>query len=101
MLLARCRKVADEISKKLQESKLVGRTLVLHLKTVNFEVKAKSIKLDWYTNSFEEISEAAQQLLKQELPLELRKIGISVGSLKPMDDPEVIAQQEARKISQQ
>lgn len=93
--------MADEVSKKLQESKLVGRTVVLQLKTVNFELKAKSTKLDFYTNSFDDISEAAQQLLKQELPLELRKIGISVGSLKSIDDPEVIAQQEARKSTQQ
>ena len=54
---------------------VLSRLLVSHRLT-SFESRTKSITLAKYTNDGDVINDAAQELLKKELPLSLRLMGV-------------------------
>ncbi|KAG6710772.1 hypothetical protein I3842_05G018900 [Carya illinoinensis] len=68
--------LADMLSADMQKEGLSGRTLTLKLKTSSFEVRTRAMTLQQYICSSEDILKYASNLLKAELPISLRLIGL-------------------------
>ncbi|KAF2320881.1 hypothetical protein GH714_031560 [Hevea brasiliensis] len=70
--------IAEMLCRDMQKEGLRGRTLTLKLKTASFEVRSRAVTLQKYICSSEEILKYASKLLKAELPISLRLIGLRV-----------------------
>ncbi|XP_010247333.1 PREDICTED: DNA polymerase kappa isoform X3 [Nelumbo nucifera] len=68
--------IAETLSNDMQQEGLRGRTLTLKLKTATYEVRTRAVSLQKYICSSEDILDQALKLLKSELPLSLRLIGL-------------------------
>ncbi|XP_042412179.1 DNA polymerase kappa-like isoform X1 [Zingiber officinale] len=68
--------LAETLSNDMQKEGLLGRNLTLKLKTASFEVRTRAISLQKYVNSKEDILIYASKLLKAELPVRLRLLGL-------------------------
>ncbi|XP_030550396.1 DNA polymerase kappa isoform X2 [Rhodamnia argentea] len=70
------------LSSDMQKEGLHGRTLTLKLKTSSFEVRTRALTLQKYISSRDDIYNYASKLLKAELPISLRLIGLRVSQFK-------------------
>ncbi|RHN53241.1 putative DNA-directed DNA polymerase [Medicago truncatula] len=70
--------LAEMLSTDMQKEGLHGRTLTLKLKTASFEVRNRAVTLQNYINSSDDILKHASKLLKAELPVSVRLIGLRV-----------------------
>ncbi|KAK9056621.1 hypothetical protein SSX86_023983 [Deinandra increscens subsp. villosa] len=68
--------LAEMLSADMEKEGLHGRTLTLKLKTASFEVKTRALTLQSYIWSSKDILKHASKLLKAELPVSLRLIGL-------------------------
>eukprot|EP00249_Psilotum_nudum_P023580 c28928_g1_i1 orf=1186-2268(+) len=62
----------------MEEEGLHGRTLTLKLKTTDFEVRTRSLSLPHFVHSKEDLMFHASKLLKAELPVSLRLMGLRI-----------------------
>ncbi|XP_022763513.1 DNA polymerase kappa isoform X2 [Durio zibethinus] len=70
--------IAEMLSADMQKEGLSGRTLTLKLKTASFEVRTRAMTLQKYICSRDDVLKYASKLLKAELPISLRLIGLRV-----------------------
>ncbi|XVE93509.1 hypothetical protein REPUB_Repub01dG0198900 [Reevesia pubescens] len=70
--------IAEMLSADMQKEGLSGRTLTLKLKTASFEIRTRAVTLQKYICSSDDILKYASKLLKAELPVSLRLIGLRV-----------------------
>ncbi|XWS39862.1 hypothetical protein CRYUN_Cryun18bG0090900 [Craigia yunnanensis] len=70
--------IAEMLSAEMQKEGLSGRTLTLKLKTATFEDRSRAVTLHKYICSSDDILKYASKLLKAELPISLRLIGLRV-----------------------
>ncbi|XP_027361380.1 DNA polymerase kappa [Abrus precatorius] len=70
--------LAEMLSTDMQKEGLCGRTLTLKLKTASFKVRTRAVTLQRYISSSEDILKHASKLLKAELPISVRLIGLRV-----------------------
>ncbi|KAI7738077.1 hypothetical protein M8C21_010289 [Ambrosia artemisiifolia] len=68
--------LSEMLSADMEKERLHGRTLTLKLKTASFEVKTRALTLQSYIQSSKDILKHASKLLKAELPVSLRLIGL-------------------------
>ncbi|GFP88639.1 DNA polymerase kappa [Phtheirospermum japonicum] len=68
--------LSDNLSSDMEKQGLRGRTLTLKLKTSCFEVRSRAVTLPNYICSSEDILKHAKKLLKAELPVSLRLMGL-------------------------
>ncbi|XP_026391442.1 DNA polymerase kappa isoform X1 [Papaver somniferum] len=68
--------ISETLSTEMQKEGLYGRTLTLKLKTASFEVRSRAVTLPKFIYSSEDILNHASKLLKAELPLSLRLMGL-------------------------
>nr|XP_043621769.1 DNA polymerase kappa [Erigeron canadensis] len=68
--------LSEMLSADMEKEGLYGRTLTLKLKTASFEVRTRAVTLQSYTRSSKEILKHASKLLKAELPVSLRLMGL-------------------------
>ncbi|XP_059155374.1 uncharacterized protein LOC131940665 isoform X2 [Physella acuta] len=86
-LMDKCRELCTVLAKDLENESLVGKTVTLKIKLVNFEVKTRSHTLPHHTSDERVIFNAAKLLLQTErealLPdlLRLRLMGIRMSKL--------------------
>ncbi|XP_024968527.1 DNA polymerase kappa isoform X3 [Cynara cardunculus var. scolymus] len=66
----------EMLSADMEKGGLCGRTLTLKLKTASFEVRTRAVTLQSYIWSSKDILKHASKLLKPELPVSLRLIGL-------------------------
>ncbi|KDO57898.1 hypothetical protein CISIN_1g005785mg [Citrus sinensis] len=78
LLYRKLAEIAEMLSADMQKEGLRGRTLTLKLKTASFEVRTRAVTLQKYISSSEDILKHASVLLKAELPVSLRLIGLRV-----------------------
>ncbi|KAG6424981.1 hypothetical protein SASPL_115404 [Salvia splendens] len=74
---------AVDLSENLSDLKkegIRGRTLTLKLKTSSFEVRTQAVTLPYNTCSSEDILRQAKKLLKAELPVSLRLMGLRMSN---------------------
>ncbi|XP_078430343.1 DNA/RNA polymerases superfamily protein isoform X2 [Wolffia australiana] len=76
LLFKKLEETAEALSDDLQKESLFGRTLTLKLKTSSFEVKTRATSLQKFIQSKEHIFFHASKLLRAELPLSVRLIGL-------------------------
>ncbi|XP_022148772.1 DNA polymerase kappa isoform X3 [Momordica charantia] len=70
--------LAEMLSMDMQKEGLSGRTLTVKLKTASFEVRTRAVTLQKYICSSSDILQHASKLLKAELPISLRLIGLRI-----------------------
>ncbi|CAK9315718.1 unnamed protein product [Citrullus colocynthis] len=70
--------LAEMLSMDMDKEGLTGRTLTLKLKTASFEVRTRAVTLQKYICSSSDILQHASRLLKAELPISLRLIGLRI-----------------------
>ncbi|XP_061354489.1 DNA polymerase kappa [Gastrolobium bilobum] len=78
LLYKRLAELAEMLSTDMHKEGLCGRTLTLKLKTASFEVRTRAATLQKYISSSEDILKHASKLLKAELPISVRLIGLRV-----------------------
>ncbi|KAG9440513.1 hypothetical protein H6P81_020678 [Aristolochia fimbriata] len=76
LILQKLEEIAENLSNDMNREGLTGRTLTLKVKTASFEVRSRAVTLQRYICSKEDILTHASKLLKSELPLSLRLIGL-------------------------
>ncbi|KAG6421919.1 hypothetical protein SASPL_118479 [Salvia splendens] len=72
--------LSENLSSDLKKEGIRGRTLTLKLKTSSFEVRTRAVTLPYNTCSSEEILKQAKKLLKAELPVSLRLMGLRMSN---------------------
>lgn len=86
-LMEMCDNLCQSVAEDMTKQKLKGKTVTIKLKTVNFEVKSRSLSSLNPVSTYEEISSAAKELLKHEMkacspdPLKLRLMGVRLSNL--------------------
>ncbi|XP_054778701.1 DNA polymerase kappa isoform X2 [Prosopis cineraria] len=77
-LFKKLEELAEMLSSDMRKEGLFGRTLTLKLKTASFEVRTRAVTSQKYMSSRDDIMKHAVKLLKAELPISLRLIGLRV-----------------------
>lgn len=81
-MLERLQNISEEIEKRLNRSKVAGKTVTLKIKYSDFSQQTRSRTLNYYISSKELILETAKQLLYQEkMKNSVRLLGISLSNL--------------------
>jgi len=81
-MLERLDQIANEVSKRLNKSKVAGKTLTLKIKYSDFTLQTRSKTLHYYISDKSLIFETAKDLLFQEkLSNSVRLLGISMSNL--------------------
>ncbi|VVB00700.1 unnamed protein product [Arabis nemorensis] len=76
LLYSKLAEIAEMLSDDMKKEGLIARTLTLKLKTATFEIRSRAVSLKRYTCSSEDILKHATKLLKAELPVSVRLIGL-------------------------
>ncbi|KAJ0229871.1 DNA polymerase kappa [Hirschfeldia incana] len=76
LLSSKLAEIAEMLSDDMKKEGLTARTLTLKLKTASFEIRSRAVSLQRYTCSSEDILKHATKLLKAELPVSIRLIGL-------------------------
>lgn len=90
-LYAECLTLCKMIAKECNEEKLKPKTVTLKLKTVNFQIRSRSVSLSYPVTSQQEIFEATKDLLEKEInncapkPLRLRLMGVRLSNFENSD----------------
>jgi DNA polymerase kappa len=75
-LESKCKELAENLAKDMADENLKGKTLTLKLKLTTFEVRTRAVTLNRYIHSAEDIHAAGLKLLRAELPVEIRLMGL-------------------------
>src|SRR4051812_44140266 len=81
-LSEKCNYMAHCLSEDLAKEHLEMKTLTLKLKTDTFKLRTRSHTYPKYIFSYEDIFQAALVLLKAEMPLKLRLMGLRASCLQ-------------------
>ncbi|GBG64296.1 hypothetical protein CBR_g41215 [Chara braunii] len=81
-LIMKLEELAGMLESDMATEELHGRTLTLKLKTVDFEVRTRSVTLTTYICTKEEMMPHAVKLLKAELPISVRLMGLRLSNFK-------------------
>lgn len=81
-MIERLENIAEEIERRLQKSKVAGKTVTLKIKYSDFTLQTRSKTIHYYIASKELILEIAKELLYQEkMKNSVRLLGISLSNL--------------------
>lgn len=88
-MLERLENIAEEIERRLNKSKVAGKTVTLKIKYSDFTQQTRSKTISYYISSKELILELAKELLYQEkMKNSVRLLGISLSNLNTDKDEE-------------
>ncbi|ESQ30482.1 hypothetical protein EUTSA_v10011295mg [Eutrema salsugineum] len=76
LLYSKLAEIAEMLSLDMKKEGITARTLTLKLKTASFEIRSRAVSLQRYTCSSEDILKHATKMLKAELPVSIRLIGL-------------------------
>lgn len=94
-MLERLQNISEEIEKRLNKSKVAGKTVTLKIKYSDFTLQTRSKTLDYYISSKDLILETAKMLLYQEkMKNSVRLLGISLSNLNTDKEDEKEEKQE-------
>ncbi|KAJ9459561.1 DNA polymerase kappa [Diplonema papillatum] len=81
-LREKLRAIAKTVAGRLEKENLEGRTVVLRIKKSSFEVLTRQKNLPGYVQSADDLYKHALVLLENEMPAQVRLMGIKVASFK-------------------
>ncbi|MFC4690467.1 DNA polymerase IV [Dokdonia genika] len=85
-MLEKLEHIAEEVERRLEKSKVAGKTITLKIKYSDFTLQTRSKTLDLYVRSKDIILETAKDLLYQEkMKNSVRLLGISLSNLNTED----------------
>ena len=94
--------IAEEVSKRLNKSKVSGKTVTLKIKYSDFTLQTRSKTLPYFVSDKTIILETAKDLLYQEkLSNSVRLLGISLSNLNTKTNEPKLSEQESSSISVQ
>ncbi|UAB85158.1 DNA polymerase IV [Zunongwangia sp. SCSIO 43204] len=97
-MLEKLTNIAEEIERRLQKSKVAGKTVTLKIKYSDFTLQTRSKTISYYISSKELILELAKELLYQEkMKDSVRLLGISLSNLNT-DKPSAKEKEEKKEV---
>ena len=97
-MLEKLTNIAEEIERRLQKSKVAGKTVTLKIKYSDFTLQTRSKTISYYISSKELILELAKELLYQEkMKDSVRLLGISLSNLNT-DKPSSKEKEEKKEV---
>lgn len=101
-MLEKLEHIAEEVSKRLQRSKVAGKTITLKIKYSDFTLQTRSKTLAYYISDKSIILETAKDLLYQEkLNNSVRLLGISLSNLNTENKEKKSVDVEKKTVSVQ
>ncbi|WWD17130.1 hypothetical protein CI109_101567 [Kwoniella shandongensis] len=76
--------IAEELEKDLERLQYSGKTVTVKYKLHTFENKTRAKSVGKYISTSKDILPIAQELLKRELPIRIRLLGIRLSTLKDL-----------------
>ncbi|WVQ80235.1 hypothetical protein IAT38_002340 [Cryptococcus sp. DSM 104549] len=80
--------IAEELEKDLERLEYAGKTVTVKYKLHTYENKTRARSVPKYISTAKEFLPIAQELLKKELPLRIRLLGIRLSTLKDLTLPD-------------
>jgi DNA polymerase-4 len=97
-MLEKLEHISEEVSRRLKNSKVAGKTVTLKIKYSDFTLQTRSKSLSYYISDKSVILETAKDLLYQEKPRDsVRLLGISMSNLNTEENKKP----EAKSVSVQ
>jgi len=97
-MLEKLEHISEEVSRRLKNSKVAGKTLTLKIKYSDFTLQTRSKTLSYYISDKSVILETAKGLLYQEKPRDsVRLLGVSMSNLNTEENKKP----EAKSVSVQ
>ncbi|ORY32874.1 hypothetical protein BCR39DRAFT_522235 [Naematelia encephala] len=87
-ILATLAEIAEELEKDMTSLNYAGKTVTVKFKLHTFENKSRAQSVKKWIATADEILPIAQELLKKELPLRIRLLGIRMSTLKDLTLPD-------------
>lgn len=101
-MLEKLDKIAKEVEKRLEQSKVAGKTITLKIKYSDFTLQTRSKTLPYFVSNKEVILETAKDLLYQEkMTNSVRLLGISLSNLNTDDKASTITNPIEKSVSVQ
>ncbi|KAG1140437.1 hypothetical protein G6F37_008026 [Rhizopus arrhizus] len=82
-LYEKLHELCEALEKDAEKAGVMGRNIGIKIKFVSFEVRIRSRTLPSYVSSAKDIEKVAKQLLANEMPMDLRLMGVRLANLKP------------------
>ncbi|RLN71604.1 hypothetical protein BBJ28_00007491 [Nothophytophthora sp. Chile5] len=82
-LEAKCLEMCTKLAEDLQAANRAGKNVTLKLKSTDFAVRSRSVSLVAAVSTADELYAHAVELLRRELPLTLRLMGVRAAALVP------------------
>ena len=90
-MLEKLKLIADEVAKRLANSKVAGKTITLKIKYSDFTLQTRSKTLPYFIADAAIILDTAKDLLYQEkMNNSVRLLGISLSNLNTLNKPKKI-----------
>ncbi|MEO6348438.1 MAG: DNA polymerase IV [Aquaticitalea sp.] len=101
-MLEKLDKIAKEVAKRLDSSKVAGKTVTLKIKYSDFTLQTRSKTLPYFISDKQVILETAKDLLYQEkMTNSVRLLGISMSNLNTEDSKKPTSETIAKLVSVQ
>jgi DNA polymerase-4 len=101
-MLEKLDKIAKEVAKRLEKSKVAGKTVTLKIKYSDFTLQTRSKTLPYFISDKDVILETAKDLLYQEkMSNSVRLLGISMSNLNTEDQKKTASKVTGKVVSVQ
>nr|CCA14130.1 DNA polymerase kappa putative [Albugo laibachii Nc14] len=94
-----CASICEHLAQDLAEDNVAARNITLKLKCADFSVRTRSVTLNTSIQSCKRLLQVALDLLKREMPISLRLLGIRAASLIPSVQREETNQVQKRQLT--
>ncbi|KAK4689989.1 DNA polymerase kappa, partial [Tremellales sp. Uapishka_1] len=80
--------LVEELGKDLERLKYAGKTVTVKFKLHTFQNKTRALSIKKFVSTAEDILPIARELMKKELPVKIRLLGVRLSTLKDLTIPD-------------